>query len=111
MPAKGVNTVDAFVHSAARAIGWTAIQGDAKGVYERFVASELGNVFFSKIDSKPALGSMNDLTRISKFMLEPEDERSPIDLSCALNVTPMSMLGGICLPREAFKKLHGFRLV
>ncbi len=110
LPAKGICDAGTFAHSAARAIGWLAKQSDAEGVYNRFFADELGAVSFAKIDSKPALGSMNDLTRIAKIMLEP-GERAPLDVSCVLNSTPMSMLKETILPFEAFKRLAGFTLV
>lgn len=107
--AKGICDADTFVHSATRAIGWTAKQSDAEGVYNRVFAAELGTVAFAKVSARSALGSMNDLTRIAKSMAEP-DEGKMLDLACALNITPMSMLG-MDIPAEAFKRLHGFRLV
>ena len=106
---KGVNDIGGFVEGASRAIGLTAKELGVEAIYSRFFADELSSVSFAKIDSKPALGSMNDIARCAKFMLAP-GERSPLDVSCSLNEMPMSMLG-MGYPFDAFKKLAGFTLI
>jgi hypothetical protein len=71
-----------------------------ESIYEKRVAPETGEVFFSKATNRSVTGSMNEMIFRAKWYLS-SDEISPFDVALRLNKTPMSYLK-YEYPREAF---------
>jgi hypothetical protein len=72
-------------------------------VYQRFIASCTGRVYFSKPLNRSVIGAMNEIVFHAKMWLT-EGNLSPHDTSFKLNEIPMSALG-YANPREIFKSL------
>lgn len=72
-------------------------------VYEKYIAHETLDVYFSKSLNRSVTGSMNDLVSGAKYYLTGGEE-SPYQVSVRLNEMPMSYLS-YDNPRKAFKNL------
>jgi hypothetical protein len=86
------------------------MEDDGQGfAYHRFVAPSGDTIRFAKSLNRSVMGSMNELTKLAKFVLA-DGERSPFDLGSELNGTLLSSLGSggsgtYGTPREAFRAM------
>jgi hypothetical protein len=105
---RGITDDNALITRALDAIREFMEDDGQEFIYQRFVAPSSATVSFAKALNRTVTGSMNELTKAAKFLLE--DELAPFDVGRFLNKTPMSALGGIDgrkygKPEEAFARL------
>lgn len=105
MYGKGITDDSEFIDRALSGIK-EFMEDDGQGdVFRRLVAPCASSVQFAKALDRSVTGSMNDLVKLSTYMLAA-GEFSPHDVSFKLNKTPMSALGferPLCgMPRNAF---------
>lgn len=106
---KGVNDDNAFLQNSFMRIAESMKSCGLEGCFSRFVSSEEGEVSFAKTDSRPSIGSMNEMTKAAKVLFDV-CEISPAEASERLNDTPMSLLR-MDSPIGVFKRLGGFKLI
>lgn len=106
---KGVTDPGLLVGQAIEMIR-TSLEWDGKAFfYERFVMPSMNTVRFSKSISRSTTGSMNELVRVAKRILDEEDV-APSEVGQELNQVLLSAIAeegdlGYCTPEKAFKRL------
>jgi hypothetical protein len=103
MPGRGITTDRQFAHSVGTGLqAFVAGQGNhLRGVKD--LPWQGRDTFFSRINDRRILGSMNDLIFQAKIRLE-EGQQTPLEVSFCLNKTPMSYLKHHS-PKSVFQQL------
>lgn len=101
---KGITNESRFIKAALSSMKLFFGLDENESVFERYIAHENLNVYFSKSINRSVTGSMNDLVSGAKYYLTGGEEESPYEVSVRLNEMPMSYLG-YDNPRKTFKNL------
>ena len=106
---RGITDPGRFVGQAIEMIQ-TSLKWEGKAFfYERFLMPSMNTVQFSKSISRSTTGSINELVRVAKRILEEEDI-PPSEVGKELNQVLLSAIAeqgdlGFCTPENAFKRL------
>ncbi len=100
---EGITNDNTFIKEALSYMELFMAEDGNGSIFERDIAHETLNVYFSKSINRSVTGSMNDLVSGAKLYLGDGDE-SPYQVSVRLNQTPMSYLS-YDNPQKAFKNL------
>jgi len=109
MYGKGITDYSDFIDRALSSLR-EFMEADGQAfVYQRFIAPTGRSVRFAKALNRSVTGSMNELVKFAKFLLE-EGELAPFDIGFKLNDFLLSALApskkdGYGKPNEAFKAL------
>lgn len=109
MYGKGITDYSDFIDRALSSLR-EFMEADGQAfVYQRFIAPTGRSVRFSKALDRSVTGSVNELVKFAKFLLE-EGELAPFDIGFKLNDFLLSALApskkhGYGKPNEAFKAL------
>ncbi len=92
MHGAGIKNVDDYIGFIFSAIAEQMRDVSLEPVYERIVAKNSGEVILSATNSRPILGSMNDMVQMTKYLFVDENI-SPFDAGKFINTTPFSYIG------------------
>lgn len=90
-PGNGITNDIALIKNATSTIRDGLISAGFPFFYEKYVAASTGKVIFTKTNNRHVLGSMNDLIKSAKWLMEYEGF-SPFSVSKELNEMPMKII-------------------
>ncbi|MFA6450013.1 MAG: hypothetical protein WCX65_11110 [bacterium] len=102
MYGRGITDENEYLKQFLSFLGEHLAELNMRMFFDRIIAPNTGTFTFSKTSDRSVLGSMNDMVKACKMMLE-EDDLSPWDLMKEINETPYSALNGF--PREVFENM------